>query len=83
MGIAVKTFLDDIPASESAEARTERSTEFPGRYVPFATHIFEDLEISFAFFDALHAGVKSLDKGVSAADKAAWERASKYLELRR
>ncbi len=83
MGIAVKTYLDDVPAVESAEDRAERKEQFPTKYVPFATHIFDDLEISFAFFEALHTGVKSMGKEVSAGDKAAWGKASNYLEARR
>jgi len=82
MGIAVKTLLDEVPASEPAKERAQRKKDFPARYVPYATHFEEDLDIAVKFFGALHAAVKSLDKEVSAADKAVWDRASKWLEAR-
>lgn len=83
MGIAVKTFLDDLSADEKPEERAERKKDFPTKFLPFATHFTEDLDIAYAFFDALAEGVKSLDNEISASDKAAWEKASKYLESRR
>jgi len=83
MAIAVKTLLDDLPLNESAEERKARLVGFPTKFVPYATHFVEDLEICYAFFDALHAAVKSLDKEVSATEKAAWDSASNYLQPRR
>ncbi len=83
MGIAVKTLLDDVPANETAEARATRKREFPLSYVPFATHFVQDLDISYAFFQALSAGIQSLDKEMTASEKAVWETASQYLELRK
>ncbi len=84
MGIAVKTLLDDVPADEPAEQRAARMKEFPAKYVPFASHFAEDIEISFDFFNALYQGVKATtNTEISAVDKAVWDRAAKYLELRR
>jgi hypothetical protein len=52
--------------------------------MPHAEHFDEDLEIFYAFFEALASGVKTLpDKEFSAADKSNWEKASKYIQLRR
>ena len=83
MGIAVKTLLDDVPVSEPAEERAKRTRDFPSRYVPYSTHFKEDLDIFFNFFDAIYAGIKTLDSEIPAADKQAWDKAVKYLELRK
>lgn len=83
LGIAVKTLLDDIRPEETAEQKETKKKEFPGTYVPYATHFFEDLEIACDFFNALHAGVKTLKNEVSAADRSAWDKAAVYLQLRR
>jgi len=56
---------------------------FPGLYVPFATHFFEDLDITCKLFEALHAGVQALpDREFPAADRPVWANAAKYLQLR-
>lgn len=83
LGIAVKTLLDDIHPNETPEQKAVKKQEFPGTFVPYATHFFEDLEIAFNFFDAIHAGVKTLKSEVSAADRSAWDKAAVYLQLRR
>ncbi|KAK6951855.1 hypothetical protein Daesc_006380 [Daldinia eschscholtzii] len=83
LGIAVKTLLDDIHPNETAEQKAVKKQEFPGTFVPYATHFFEDLEIAFNFFDALHAGVKTLKNEVTAADRGAWDKAALYLQQRR
>jgi len=84
MGIAVKTLLDDVPLNESPDDRATRIRDFPTLYVPYATKFTEDLAIAYAFFDALYVGVKSLgDQDMPAADRAGWDKTSKYLELRR
>lgn len=82
LGIAVKTLLDDISPKDTAEQKQAKKTDFPGKFVPFATHFFEDLQVSFEFFDALHAGVKTVPE-ISAADKASWDKAAEYLKIRR
>jgi hypothetical protein len=52
--------------------------------VPYATAFADDLEIACKFFDALYAGVKTLDETeIPAADRATWDKASKYLAARR
>ncbi|RYP24469.1 hypothetical protein DL765_000489 [Monosporascus sp. GIB2] len=83
LGIAVKTLLDDIDPNESAELKATKKAGFPGKFVPFATHFFEDLDIACDFFGALHSGVKTLEKEISAADRGAWDKAAIYLKLRR
>ncbi|GAP84186.1 putative xpg domain-containing protein [Rosellinia necatrix] len=83
LGIAVKTFLDDISPSETAEQKATKKAEFPGKFVPYATNFFEDLDIACDFFNALHVGVKTLTKEISGEDRAVWDKAATYLELRR
>lgn len=83
LGIAVKTLLDDIDPNDSAEVKATKKAGFPGKFVPFATHFFEDLDIACDFFGALHSGVKTLEKEVSAADRSTWDKAATYLKLRR
>ncbi|RYP48046.1 hypothetical protein DL768_005968 [Monosporascus sp. mg162] len=83
LGIAVKTLLDDIDPNDSAEVKATKKAGFPGKFVPFATHFFEDLDIACDFFGALHSGVKTLEKEISAADRGAWDKAAIYLKLRR
>ncbi|KAL2025036.1 hypothetical protein VTK56DRAFT_38 [Thermocarpiscus australiensis] len=82
LGIAVKTYFDDILPNDPDKAQKKQN--FPATYVPFALAFAEDLDIACDFFEALYAGVKTLDaKDMSAADRAAWDKAAKYLELRR
>lgn len=84
LGIAVKTLLDDVNVSESAEERADRLNTLPGKFFPYASHFAEDISITFAFFDAVYAGVKALgEKELPSADKAVWESAKKYLDARR
>ncbi|GJC81870.1 uncharacterized protein ColLi_04708 [Colletotrichum liriopes] len=83
LGIAVKTLMDELPASESVEKRQARIEDFPGKFFPFATNFKDDVQLAFAFFEAIHKGVQTLNKEVSAADKAVWSTASKYLDQRR
>ncbi|KAK4168046.1 protein MKT1 [Cladorrhinum sp. PSN259] len=79
LGIAVKTFYDDVVANDSELA--SKKEKFPSTFVPYATHFAEDLDIACKFFHALHVGVQA-SSDVSAADKAVWAKASKYLEVR-
>ncbi|KAJ8118868.1 hypothetical protein ONZ43_g3907 [Nemania bipapillata] len=83
LGIAVKTYLDDINPNETAEQKALKKAGFPGKFVPYATNFFEDLDIACDFFGALHAGVKTLTKEISGADKSVWDKAAVYLQLRR
>lgn len=84
LGIAVKTYFDDISPSDTAEQKALKKAEFPGKYLPYALHFSEDLDICCALFDAVYAGVKTLGpKEVPAVDRAGWDRAAKYLESRR
>ncbi|KAH8887401.1 nuclease-like protein [Thozetella sp. PMI_491] len=84
LGIAVKTFLDDVSPSDSAELKAQKKEQFPGTYLPYATNFSEDLEIFYAFFDALSVGIKAVAKDdLSAADRAVWESAAKFIEVRK
>lgn len=84
LGIAVKTYLDEISPSDTPEQKNLRKQQFPSTYLPYALRFSEDLDICCAFFDAIHAGVKALGtKEIPASDMAAWDKAAKYLELRR
>jgi len=83
LGIAVKTLLDDIHPNDSSEQKQAKKADFPGKFVPYATHFFEDLDIACEFFGAIHAGVKTLEKDVSSGDRVAWDKAAAYLKLRR
>lgn len=83
LGIAVKTYLDDVHPSEPADLRQKKLDEFPSKYVPFATNFFKDLQVSFAFFDALHAGIKTLGDSQASIDQNSWTRAAEYLQARR
>lgn len=83
LGIAVKTFLDDIHPSDTPEVKAAKKTEFPSKFVPFATDFFEDLDIACEFFNALHAGVKTINKEISGEDRKVWDKAAVYLEQRR
>ncbi|TGJ83422.1 hypothetical protein E0Z10_g5326 [Xylaria hypoxylon] len=83
LGIAVKTFLDDIHPNEAAEVKATKRADFPGKFVPYATNFYEDLDIACDFFNALHAGVKTLTKEMSSGDRSVWDKAGVYLKLRR
>ncbi|KAK2066508.1 hypothetical protein P8C59_000320 [Phyllachora maydis] len=84
LAIAVKTWLDDIAPSVSAQEREGKKESFHQDYVPFATHLWEDVEICYQLFDALYAGVKTLHgKTMSSSDRAEWGKAAKFLETRR
>lgn len=83
LGIAVKTYLDDVNPADSAEQKAKRLQLFPGTYVPFAVEFSEDFEIACEFFRAIHAGVKAYTgKEIPAADRAVWDRAAIYLSRR-
>lgn len=49
----------------------------------YSINFTEDLEVAFDFFEALYAGVKTLDSEMTPADKKAWNGAKVYLEKRR
>ncbi|KAF4924501.1 hypotheticall protein [Colletotrichum viniferum] len=83
LGIAVKTLMDEVPAGETLQQRQATIDAFPGKFFPYATHFKEDIQLAYAFFDAIHKGVQTLNKEVSAADKAVWSTASKYLDQKR
>ncbi|KAM3088260.1 hypothetical protein ACMFMG_002314 [Clarireedia jacksonii] len=84
-GIAVKTYLDDyIKADSSAEEKLKLKNSYSASFVPHAVNFPEDLDVAFAFFDALHAGVKVLGKEeLNEAEKKTWDDAGKYLAARR
>jgi hypothetical protein len=79
----VKTFLDDVSPNESRNERQTKLKDFPTKFVPFATHFAEDLELCFSFFDALYKGVKILQSEISPVEIAIWDKAYAYMEARR
>lgn len=82
LGIAVKTYLDDLLPNDPHKA--QKLDQFPKVYVPYAVSFTEDFDVACKFFDALHAGVKSLNpKDIPAADRSAWDKAAEYLSSRR
>ena len=84
LGIAVKTYFDDVNVNASPGAKAEKMVEFPATYVPYASAFAEDLDIACNFFDAVYAGVKSLDPtAISPANRQGWDKAAQYLALRR
>ncbi|KIH88373.1 xpg i-region protein [Sporothrix brasiliensis 5110] len=84
LGIAVKTFLDESFEDNTPEEKEARKQAFPAKFVPHATHPFEDIEIAFGLVEALHAGVQTLGEDEIKGDvKAEWERAKKYLDRRK
>jgi hypothetical protein len=82
LGIAVKTFMDELANIETREERVKMMEGFPTKFVPFATHFVEDLRICFAFFEAVHKGVQTLEKEMSAVDRQAWDKTNEYLQAR-
>ncbi|CAK7275274.1 hypothetical protein SEPCBS119000_006610 [Sporothrix epigloea] len=84
LGIAVKTFLDESFEDTTPQDRAARKKAFPAKFVPHATHVFEDFEVAFGLVEAIYAGVQKLsDSEISSTSKAEWERAKKYLERRK
>ncbi|CAK7230899.1 hypothetical protein SBRCBS47491_007746 [Sporothrix bragantina] len=84
LGIAVKTFLDESFEDTTPEDKVSRKEVFPTKFVPHATHPFEDFEVAFGLVEAVYAGVQTLgDSEIKPAAKAEWERAKKYLERRK
>lgn len=83
LGIAVKTFVDELSPTDTPEQKEAKLAAFPEKYVPYATHFREDLEICYNFVEALYTGIKSLDKELPTVDKTAWEKAYQFLKQRR
>lgn len=82
LGIAVKTYLDDLVPNDPH--KEQKLQQFPGVYVPYAVSFTEDFDVACNFFDALYAGVKTLNaKDIPAVDRSAWDKAAEYLESRR
>jgi hypothetical protein len=64
--------------------RENKLRAYPGIYAPNAVNFAEDLDIACNFFEALYAGVKTLDsKEIPVVDRVTWDKAAKYLESRR
>src|ERR1700712_545146 len=83
-GIAVLTYLDDFLQLEWTPAqRKEKTPAWVKEYVRYSINFTEDLAVAFDFFEALCAGVKTLDSELTSADKKAWNGAKAYLEKRR
>lgn len=81
LGIAVKTFFDDIVANDPGLA--DKKADFPKNFVPYAVNFAEDLEIACDFFRALHKAVKTLPtEYISDEDKTIWDKTDHYVTLR-
>lgn len=84
LGIAVKTYFDDILPSYTRAEKEAKKKEFPDTYLPYAVNFPGDLDIACSFFGAIHEGVKTLDAGViTTKQRQDWDDAAKYLEARR
>lgn len=85
MGIAVKTYLDDLISLDHTPAQRQAAKqEYGGKYLPKHENIAEDLDVAFDFFAALYEGVKTLNSGeLSEFDMKAWDSADEYLKARR
>ncbi|KAK3327794.1 temperature dependent protein affecting M2 dsRNA replication [Cercophora scortea] len=84
LAIAVKTYIDDVIPTDSLEMKEAKKAHFPTVFVPYAVAFVEDLDIACKFFEAIYAGIKTLDtKEISAGDRATWDKAARYLEVRR
>jgi hypothetical protein len=84
LGIGVKTYFDEVSLDLSKEDREVKLQEFPQHYLPYAIDFPGDLRIACAFFDAIYAGLKTLDaQHLPLTERTAWDNAAKYLEARR
>jgi hypothetical protein len=84
LGIAVKTYFDEILPEFTKAQKQEKKVQFPLTYLPHAVDFAGDLEVACSFFDAIYAGVKTLDAPeMSAKQRQEWEKASEYLQARR
>ena len=84
MGIAVKTYFDDILPNYTPAQKQEKKDQFPASYLPYAENFSSDLDIACLFFDAIHAGVKTLGASeMSAKQREEWDKAAEYLQSRR
>jgi hypothetical protein len=83
LGIAVRTFFDEDEVKDDKPTRAARLKKFPETFVPFAESLGEDFRISVDFVKAINQGVQTLDvREITAADKALWDKAEKYLDSR-
>jgi hypothetical protein len=84
LGIAVKTYLDDfVRLNISAEERNADKKTYVTKFLPHSVNFVEDLDVAFKFFDAVHAGVKTIGDDIGDADKKAWDDAKAWLAARR
>ncbi|KFY28094.1 hypothetical protein V493_03100 [Pseudogymnoascus sp. VKM F-4281 (FW-2241)] len=75
-GITVKTYLDEQHQGHSSEElKAREKSRYEKWPIAHAEDILGDLELAFKFFDALHAGIKSL--GTKVSDQDVWEGAAK------
>lgn len=82
LGIAVKTYLDDFAApGQSLELKREKKSIYANQLIPHNLDFAADLDVAFQLFDAVYAAVQTLKDEVP--DKSGWERANRYLTLRR
>lgn len=82
LAIAAKTWLDDT-VQTPPEQWAGNKAKFAENNMPQALCLWEDLNICYAFFNAIHAGVKTLDvKYMPAAELAEWDKTSRFLQSR-
>ena len=84
LGIAVKTYLDDfVKVDITSEERAAEKSKYIAKFLPHSVNFIEDLDVAFNFFDAVHAGVKTIGDDIGDGDKKAWDDAKKWLDARR
>lgn len=84
LGIAVKTYFDDILPEFTQEQKEEKKRAFVEPFLPYAVNFAGDLDIACAFFDAIYAGVKTLDAPeMPPKQREDWDKAADYLQVRR
>ena len=86
LGIAVKTYFDDtsVKSGLTQAEKDQMKTTFAGTYLPMGDNFHGDLEIACAFFDALYAGVRTLDaEEMPTGNREEWDRAAAFLAARR
>lgn len=82
LGIAVKTYLDDYATPNmSEEKKDEKKKEYATTLIPHQVDFPGDLDLAFDLFASVYAGVQTL--GDECSDKASWEKANKFLTVRR
>jgi hypothetical protein len=85
LGIGVKTYFDDTDLpGYTREQKEEKKKAFVTPFLPYALNFAGDLDIACSFFDAIYAGVKTLDAPeMTPKQREEWDKAAQYLQIRR